>query len=231
MKYTLKEIASSLPDEKKAADGIWTKLVLRPLSYPITLIALYFNLSANFVSYSSILFSIGGSILYSLHKSIFSLIGAILLNIYAILDCVDGNIARVTKTSSPWGGWVDAIMGHISLTVTILSSGIYAYFSTNNWVFLLLAGLTASCNLLMRTAYQAYRNIIPEQAKKTVSLEMMIAETFGVTGLLMPALLITLLTGGIEYIIFFNALLYIGGCFVTIIKIAFTGSRQFNLFK
>ncbi|NMC99438.1 MAG: CDP-alcohol phosphatidyltransferase family protein [Bacteroidales bacterium] len=225
MNTTFIEIIRSLPEDKKAADGIWTKLVLRPLSYPITWILLRLNVSANFVSYTSILFSISGAMLFSTFHPTYSLIGALLLNFYAILDCVDGNIARVTRTSNPFGGWADAIMGHISLTATIFGLGIYSYFSTHNWIMLLLAGLTASSNLLMRTAYQAYKNIIPESAKKTVSLEMMIAETFGVTGLLMPALLIMLFTGGIEYLLFFNGLLYIGGCIVTIIKIAIKGQK------
>lgn len=225
MIYNFKDIISSLPQEKKAADGIWTKFFLRPLSYPITWLALLFGCSANFVSYSSIIFSISGAILFGLNSYKYSLIGAILLNFYAILDCVDGNIARIRKTVSPIGGWADAIMGHISLTVTLFSIGTYAFFETNNWMFLLLAGLSASGNLLMRTAYQAYKNIGPDTAKKTVSFEMLIAETFGITGLLMPSLLIVIFTGGIKYILYFNCLLYIGGCIFTLIKIALKGSK------
>jgi phosphatidylglycerophosphate synthase len=219
MAYSFKDIIDSLPPEKRQSDGLWTRFVLRPLSVPLVWLALRLRLSANGVSYLSVLFSAAGGILFSQAGFALPLWGAILLNIFSILDCADGGVARVTKTASPWGGWADAVMGFIAYTAVFLSTGVYVYLRTGYWLVLVLAGLTSSANLLTRAAYQMYKNIEGEGAHGSVSFERKLAENVGVTGLMMPALIICHFTGGMEYIAAFNLLFYTGGCVATILKI------------
>lgn len=219
MKYTMKEVRTSLTREKKAADGIWTTFVLRPLSMPLTWLALRLNLSANGVSYISAIFSIGGGILFCFTGFWLPLIGALLLNFFSVLDCVDGNVARVTKTFGPWGGWADAVMGFVAYTSVFLASGVYVYLRTGWWPILLIAGITSSANLLTRVAYQIYKVIEPGKAHGSVSFERMLAENVGITGFLMPGLILCHFIGGMQWILWFNLLFYTGGCFVTIVKL------------
>jgi phosphatidylglycerophosphate synthase len=220
MLYTMKDIWDSLPPEKKKQDGLWTRFVLRPLSIPVTALALALGLSANRVSYLSVIFSLAGGVLFSLEGFWLPLWGAVLLNFFSILDCVDGNIARVTKTSGPWGGWADAVMGFVAYTAVFLSTGVYVYLRTGWWWILVVTALTSSANLLTRVAYQIYKNIEGETAHGSVSFERKLAENVGVTGFLMPALIVCHFTGGMEYIIAFNLLFYLGGCTATIFKLA-----------
>ncbi|MDR3341934.1 MAG: CDP-alcohol phosphatidyltransferase family protein [Treponema sp.] len=220
MHYTVQEISSSIPPEKKQQDGIWTRFVLRPLSIPVTWVALRLRLSANAVSYISVIFSIGGGILFSMQGFWLPLWGAILLQVFSIFDCVDGNIARVTNTASPWGGWADAVMGFIAYTMVFLSTGMYVYHRTGWWPVLVITALTSSANLLTRVAYQIYKNIEGEHAHGSVSFERKLAENVGVTGFMMPALILCHYIGGMSLIIAFNVLFYLGGCTVTIIKLA-----------
>ncbi len=222
MKYTMKEIRLSLPAEKKQSDGLWTIYILRPLSIPVTWLALRFGLSANAVSYISAFFSIGGGVLFALSGFWLPLFGALLLNFFSILDCVDGNIARVTKTASPWGGWADAVMGNVAYTSVFLSTGVYIYLRTGWWPVFLVTSITSSANLLTRAAYQKYRNIESEPGKaiSSVSLEQKLAENAGITGFLMPALIISHFLGGMIWIVWFNLFFYLGGCIFTIYKIA-----------
>jgi phosphatidylglycerophosphate synthase len=220
MPYTLKEINDSLPPEKKKQDGLWTRYVLRPLSIPVTWAALGLGLSANGVSYISVIFSIAGGVLFSLEGFIFPLWGAILLNIFSILDCVDGNISRVTKTAGPWGGWADAVMGFIAYTAVLLSTGIYVFHRTGWWPILVVSAISSSANLLTRAAYQIYKNIEPDTAHGSVSFERKLAENVGVTGFMMPALIICHFTGGMGLIVWFNLLFYLGGCGISIFKMA-----------
>ncbi|WP_010255515.1 CDP-alcohol phosphatidyltransferase family protein [Treponema primitia] len=220
MAYTFRDIIDSLPPEKRQQDGLWTRFVLRPLSIPITWLALALGLSANGVSYISVIFSLTGGVLFSLEGFALPLWGAIILNMFSILDCVDGNIARVTKTAGPWGGWADAVMGFIAYTAVFLSTGIYVYLRTGWWWILVLTALTSSANLLTRVAYQIYKNIEGKTAHGSVSFERKLAENVGVTGFLMPALIICHFSGGMEYIIAFNLLFYLGGCAATIFKLA-----------
>jgi phosphatidylglycerophosphate synthase len=219
MAYTLRDIIDSLPPEKKQSDGLWTRFVLRPLSAPVAWLALRLGLSANGVSYLSVLFSAAGGVLFSLPGFALPLWGAILLYFFSVLDCADGSVARVTKTSGPWGGWADAVMGFIAYTAVFLSTGVYVYLRTGWWWILVVTGLTSSANLLTRVAYQIYKNIEGETAHGSVSFERKLAENVGVTGLMMPGLIICHLVGGMEYIIAFNLLFYTGGCAATILKL------------
>ncbi|MDR3123035.1 MAG: CDP-alcohol phosphatidyltransferase family protein, partial [Treponema sp.] len=124
-----------------------------------------------------------------------------------------------TKTAGPWGGWADAVTGFIAYTAVFLSTGVYLYHRTGWWQVLAAAGLTSSANLLTRVAYQIYKNIEGETAHGSVSFERKLAENVGITGLLMPALVICHFVGGMEYIAAFNLLFYTGGCAATILKL------------
>jgi len=221
--YTLKDVRASLTAEKKSADGLWTTFVLRPLSIPLTLPALAAGLSANAVSYLSVLFSLAGGVLFALPGYAAPLWGAALLNGFSLMDCVDGNVARVRGTASPWGGWADAVMGFVAYTAVFLSTGVYLYHRTAWWPWLLAAGLTSSANLLTRVSYQIYKNIVGPSAHGSVSFERKLAENVGVTGFMMPALIIFhafSLTTAMETLVLFNLAFYLGGCAVSVVKVA-----------
>jgi phosphatidylglycerophosphate synthase len=219
MAYTLKDIIDSLPPEKQRSDGLWTRFVLRPLSAPPILLALRLRLSANGVSYLSVLASVGGGALFSQEGFALPLWGAVLFNLFSLFDCADGGVARATKTAGPWGAWADAVMGFIAYTAVFLSTGVYVYRRTGCWQVLVAAGLTSSANLLARVAYQIYKNIEGETAHESVSFERKLAENVGITGLLMPALIVCHCVGGMEYVVAFNLLFYTGGCAATILKL------------
>jgi phosphatidylglycerophosphate synthase len=220
MVYTLKEISDSLPPEKRKQDGLWTRYVLRPLSIPLTWAALGLGLSANGVSYISVIFSVAGGVLFSLEGFMLPLCGAVLLNVFSVLDCVDGNISRVTRTAGPWGGWADAVMGFIAYIAVFLSTGVYVFLRTGWWPVLVVTAATSSANLLTRAAYQIYKNIEAGTAHGSVSFERKLAENVGVTGFLMPALILCHCIGGMWIIVWFNLLFYLGGCVITILKLA-----------
>jgi phosphatidylglycerophosphate synthase len=221
--YSLKEIIASLPPEKIKQDGLWTRFVLRPLSFPVSWAALRMRLSPAFISYFSAVVSIAGGILFAWPDFRLAGIGVLLLNFFSVLDCVDGNMARVSGKAGPWGGWADAVMGFIAYTSVFFASGLYVFWKTGCWQVLLVTGLTSSANLLTRTAYQISKNIVGESAHSSVSFERMLAENVGITGFLMPLLLVFHFCDflpGMWFVIWFNAAFYGGGCAVTIIKLA-----------
>lgn len=174
LRWTVQDIKSSLPAEKNRADAYWTRWVLRPISYPVSLLFLRWGWSANGVSYLSAGLAILGGVLLSLPYLRFQVAGAILLNFFAVLDCADGNIARVTGTLGPWGAWADALGGYVAYVATLLGAGMAAELASvtlpsilfcipefvwprGGWVF--LGGMAASTNLLMRLTYQQYRTL------------------------------------------------------------------------
>ncbi|MFQ3621632.1 MAG: CDP-alcohol phosphatidyltransferase family protein [Spirochaetales bacterium] len=176
--FTIKDLKSSLPPSKNRADSVWTRYVLRPLSYPFSLFFLRLGWSANRVSYFSALVAVIGGLLLCLPSVKLQLLGAMLLNVFAILDCVDGNIARFTHTTGPGGAWADALGGYVAYTATLLGAGMaseitsYTLYSSipkivdilwpRGGLWVLLGGVAASCNLLMRLAHQHYRALKAE---------------------------------------------------------------------
>lgn len=230
VKITLKQIKDSLPSEKNISDSLWTRYILRPVSVPVSWVCLRLGLSANAVSYLSALFCIIGGILFGSGVFLWSVIGALLFNLFAILDCVDGNMARVTNTSGPYGAWADALGGYIAYTVVLISLGVasgplevsFFSFSIGSEILVLFGGLGAAANLLMRVIYQNYKNIAPEgsgNARKSINLEKMLSENLGITGILMPLTLISLFFGYLGYITLFYSAFYTIGCLITILKL------------
>lgn len=228
--FTLKEIRLSLPVEKNKADSFWTRGILRPLSLPVSWVFLRLGLRANTVSYISAVLCLFAGFFYASGSFSLQLIGVVLFNLFAVFDCADGNMARVTKTSGPQGGWADALGGYIAYVAVLLSLGVAAAGQNSPFAsikpapefWVLLGGLAASANLLMRLAYQGYRNISNQQeadVKKAVSLEKTLSENLGITGILMPLLLLILANGLLGYLLVFYTLFYGGGCFLTLVKL------------
>ncbi|MDA3939477.1 MAG: CDP-alcohol phosphatidyltransferase family protein [Spirochaetia bacterium] len=229
-KISIRQIKDSLPPEKNLADSLWTRYILRPISIPVSWIFLRFDIRANTVSYFSGFLCIIAGFMFGWGIFSLAVFGAILFNIFAVLDCVDGNIARVTATTGPYGGWADALGGYVAYIAVLLSLG-YAAGGNNasilgltpekvTWV--LLGGISASANMLMRLAYQSYRNIAPEGiagAKKTIGLEKILSENLGVTGVLMPALFVGLFLHILGYVLIFYTFFYTLGCILTLIKL------------
>ncbi|HOV38937.1 MAG TPA: CDP-alcohol phosphatidyltransferase family protein [Spirochaetales bacterium] len=228
--YSMRAIWASLPAEKRKSDAYWTQWVLRPFSIPVSWIFLRLKVSANGVSYLSALTALVGGILLCIDSASARIGGALLLNLFAVLDCVDGNIARVTKTTGPWGAWADALGGYVAYASALLGAGMAAEMmcggvsdSTGGILpagaFAFLGGLAAGSNLLMRLVYQSYKNVRQEKASEDIAGEKRISENLGVTGMLMPAVLIGVCTGALPIVVAFYAVLYGGGCIVSIGKL------------
>ncbi|MDR1893720.1 MAG: CDP-alcohol phosphatidyltransferase family protein [Spirochaetales bacterium] len=238
MKYTLAEIRAALPPEKRRSDGLWGRFVLRPLSFYFTWLALKLRMGADAVSALSALVSLASAVLFSCPGFVLPLLGAAGFNLFSILDCVDGNVARITKTAGPWGGWVDAVTGYAAYTEVFTALSLYCYLRRPWWPVLVIGGLTGGANLLARLAYQNYRSFHPSRslpptpspsAGKVFSLsrEQYLADLVGISGLLMPALLAAHLLGrGMFLIVGFNFLFYGGGCLFTLGKLVRTCYRE-----
>lgn len=229
-KISLRQIRDSLPAEKNHADSIWTRYILRPVSIPVAWIFLRFGISANKVSYLSALLCIVAGALYVSGSFCLAVTGALLFNLFAVLDCADGNIARAAGTAGPFGGWADALGGYVAYTVVLFSLGYAAAIHNSaflGWipqekVWVLLGGIAASSNLLMRLAYQNYRNIEPGEntgVKSSIGFEKIISENLGVTGILMPAVLAGLFLDITGYLVIFYTAFYALGCVVSLIKL------------
>ncbi len=150
---SLAEIARTVPRGAASPDSVWSRVALRPLSIPLSAVALALGASANAVTYFGIVVCLAAAALMAAGGRAAVIAGAALFNLFAVLDCVDGNVARV-RGGSAYGPWVDALGGYVAYTAVLLAAGAAAGAP-------LAGGVAAACNLLMRVAHQSFRNIRP----------------------------------------------------------------------
>ncbi len=216
MKYSIRYIVKSLPKNKSSVSSFWVKAVARPLSFVFTFILANLGCTANFVSILSGVVSVIGCILLAVPNTAAMITGIVLINLWIVLDCVDGNIARVTNNHTRMGEFFDAAYGYIICAFDFWAIGIAAY----NWSYLLfgeksvmnliVGGLACSFNLLPRLVYQKYTVMCmamaesegnayapendsfydPSQRKGITYLRQVIDRQIGTSGLFMPFLII-----------------------------------------
>ena len=123
--------------------------IFRPLSFFPTSLALKWGLSANMVT------AIGGVFLIGAIAALANgnlVLGAWLYLTAFVLDFVDGNIARFTKSASHFGGLVDGMMDSVTLFLFIaaaygnIKNGTHLFDSRVEWVL----GIGAAIGFLYR---------------------------------------------------------------------------------
>ena len=97
----------------RANDGFYSVFFLRKFSKILTWLAVRIGATPNQVTLLS--FAIGLYAAYSFSQGGFAatLIGAILLQLSIIVDCVDGELTRYTRKFSSLGAWLDAVTDRV----------------------------------------------------------------------------------------------------------------------
>ena len=127
MNYTYKDIINSYSEEKKLSDRnhhFILFLIYRPLSFPLTWLSLKLNIKPNYITLLTIIISIFLIFLFQSDFILYKYIACLLMFIFLILDCVDGNIARTTKKSNKLGEFLDLFSGLLFWSVIFPSISI-----------------------------------------------------------------------------------------------------------
>lgn len=214
--YSLKEITRSLPAKKNSKSSLWVKLIVRKLSFVFTYLFINIRCSAWGASIISVLVATVGSFCFAIDNSLFRIIGVILIELWLVLDCVDGNIARVKKTSSEMGEFIDALSGYYVTGFVYFFVGIAAAYTTKlfgkyAFLMIILGGVSTIAGLLARIIHQKYtysimvinqanpqkHNNIPEQEvenKKSIQyIRSRLDKEIGISGMFMPFLIVALI--------------------------------------
>jgi phosphatidylglycerophosphate synthase len=235
----IKEIRASLSPEKRKADGPWTTYVLRPLSYPGAWIFIRLGFSPNAVTYLSALLCVAGFACLATGNALCAWIGFGLFFLFGVLDCVDGNMARVLKKTGPWGEWVDALGGYTAYATILLAIGVASDASSGpilpgvglalpwpagGWT--LVGGVAAAANLLMRAVFQNYRVVARDSDRAPVGGEKRLSETIGITGFLVPLSALGYGLGFLPWVVLAYCVVYGGGCLLTVLKLVRRVERE-----
>lgn len=159
-RYSLKEIRASLPKEKNKGDSLWIQYVIRNISFPFTYFFLNIGFSAWSVSVLSVLVAAISCFIFFINNEAARWTGVVLMQLWMIFDCVDGNIARVTKTTGPMGEFIDAESGYVISAFSCLGLSAAAYYTTQYTAFanymVVLGGIASAANILSRLIHQKY---------------------------------------------------------------------------
>lgn len=160
-KVSMAEIKAKYTDEKRALDrrGLLTYFVFRKISWYPTWLLLKLGFSANEASALGLIAGLIGCLFFTFGSYTSTVIGAILVYCYVILDHVDGNIARYNDSVSETGEFVEHLCGFVVGIVAFASIGIGLFHHPDSvlnsianylfnvdvasWVYLVLGGLTA----------------------------------------------------------------------------------------
>ena len=97
-----------------------TRYVYRPVSVPIATVVARTSITPVQVTWVSAILAIGGAAAFALDAYI---AGAFLTLAGVITDCVDGDLARITGRSSPFGAFLDSVLDRATDGAMILGLG------------------------------------------------------------------------------------------------------------
>ena len=161
---TIKEIYNiCVPEKKRKTDKLipWLYYVVRPLSILVTKPILKTSITPVQITFISMLVTLVGFIFLGFGQSVeIRICGWVGFFIWAVLDCVDGNVARCKGLASERGALWDATGGYMALSLIFFAAGIAAYYDRNmincpdKYLYIVLGGLTSLMSLFPRLVMQ-----------------------------------------------------------------------------
>lgn len=124
----------------KALDAPVARYFYRPLARPLTYLFLRSPLSPNVISLISIALSLGGCAIASGPSPTWHAIGLAILVAGGIVDCNDGEVARLRLEMSPAGAWLDAIGDDLSRLALICGLGLHLGHLYPDWPMVWIMG-------------------------------------------------------------------------------------------
>lgn len=240
-KYTYKYFKENIPKWKLDKEILISKKFYRPISYYVSSFFSNRGITANTVSYISIIVSIFSCILFMIPNYCCNIIGAVLIHVWYILDCVDGNIARAVK-KQPFGEFADACSSYILVGFLCTAMGISAYFTggvlfkTGSISMIIVGAIASSSDTMMRLIYQKYKNSENELCEKGVlkkevdkrndtskvkSLPVIIEQRFGIGGILPLIILLGVIFKFMDLVVIYCFLYYFLSSIAMIFKYIF----------
>lgn len=201
-----------VPNEtrKKERFFIWDGWVLRPLSILFTIPLLKSKITPTDVTIISVIFSLAGGILlcWPSKSLLLPIIGWCCFCLWAILDGVDGNLARATNQCSAKGELWDAIGGYASMVLIYMGAGIRSFFDNNflplgpNYLMLIVCAFSSLAALFPRLIMHKQMTISNGAINKTVLndkanfglREIIISNFISVAGFMQVIFLLCILT-------------------------------------
>ncbi|MCP4445217.1 MAG: CDP-alcohol phosphatidyltransferase family protein [Myxococcales bacterium] len=144
-------------------DGVIAYYVMRPLARVFTRILLNTSVSPNQATLSALAFGIGAAICAGIGGATYVALAGILYWFGGVLDCIDGELARMRLQSSKIGEWLDSMVDEFS-TVSLIAGigiGLSRDGYGDHWMMLGFAGAAVAIMTLGPMYADLHRRKLP----------------------------------------------------------------------
>ncbi len=131
--------------------------ITRDMALPISWLLLQTPITANQVTVISLFFGIAGCMLFLIHSTWGFLGGAVLLQIWYLLDHVDGHIARYRGQSSVTGIFLDYYTHHIIHAGVYICLALGIFWNKQEFAYVIYGIITAFSVMFMNLIYDTQK--------------------------------------------------------------------------
>lgn len=152
----LARIVEAYRRTQKPHDIFWNRFVARPLAAPVVALLERTRVSPNQVTLASVaVFAAAAALLVALPDHRGLVIAIVVLELSYVLDCVDGQLARLRGSSSPIGAHLDFLMDELKAFLLVPAVGARLWRQTGDTRALLeaMAGLVAVAGAISLTTF------------------------------------------------------------------------------
>ena len=157
-------IAMNLTQEYKKSlkmlevEEVFDLIFYRPLAFIFVKTIYRTSITPNQVTWLALLFGVLGAFLITFGTHQVYILAALCFIIYNVLDCSDGQLARINKSGTLTGRIVDGFADYVVAVVSYIGIGIgYANHTDNpifNWILVALAGFSNAAHSLTLDYYR-----------------------------------------------------------------------------
>jgi phosphatidylglycerophosphate synthase len=149
-------VAEAYRKTRKPRDILWNRFVARPLAAVLLVPLARTRVTPNQITLATLFVFVFGAAMLALCPGYAALVGAVaILEASYVLDCVDGQLARMKGTSSPVGAHLDFLMDEIKAFLLVAAVAIRLWRGTASvsWLVEGLLGLVAVATAISLTTF------------------------------------------------------------------------------
>ena len=141
---------------KKKRDNFWTEWISRPPAAVLVWMLKGTRVTPNQVSFLAIAIAAGGGATLIFWRTWLGLIvGGLILQLAYVVDCVDGQLARIKSMASPVGALLDFMLDEVKAFLVIGSAAARLYLQSQDpkWLLIGLGGLFVAATGITLTTF------------------------------------------------------------------------------
>ncbi|MCX6160017.1 MAG: CDP-alcohol phosphatidyltransferase family protein [Ignavibacteriae bacterium] len=135
-------------------------LFFRPLSFLFVKLIYPTNITPNQISVVSMIFGLLSGVMFAFGNHVFFMLGGAMVLISNVLDCADGQLARLKKNGTKIGRVIDGFIDYVTGLSIFAGIGIGLSIYTGNYFYVWVLTLAAAGSRILQNMYfDNYRNM------------------------------------------------------------------------